>query len=135
MKCLLPKSTSDAREIECKLDLLENFKTTYMQLKAHKSKENLSFRNAILIAIVSNNNGGPSQRFIFKTIGDTRYFMGKAVMRRIHVGLTKENIWGGLLWKAWLDAMDEIDRQLILQFWEIASTISPMQKDVKRQHT
>jgi hypothetical protein len=64
MKCLLPKSTNDAREIECKLDLLESFKTTYMQLKAHKSKENLSFRNAILIAIVLNNNGGPSQRFI-----------------------------------------------------------------------
>jgi hypothetical protein len=31
--------------------------------------------------------------------------------------------------------MDEIDRQLILQFWEIASTISPMQKDVKQRHT
>jgi hypothetical protein len=135
MKCLLPNFTSDVREIERKLDLFESFKATYIQLKAHKSKENLSFKNAILIAIVSNNNGGPSQRFISKTIGGTRYFMGKVVMQRIHVDLTRENIWGGLLWKTRLDAMDEINRRLIVQFWEITSTISPIQKDVKRQHT
>jgi hypothetical protein len=109
MKCLVPEFTSDVREIECKLDLLESFKSTYMQLKAHKSKENLSFRNDILITIDSNNNGGPSQRFISKTISGTRYFMGKAIMRRIHMDLIREIFWGRLLWKTWLDAMDVID--------------------------
>jgi hypothetical protein len=83
-------------------------------LKAHKSKENLSFKNAFLTVVVSNNNGGPSQRFISKTIGGTKYLMGKVVMQKIHVDLIGENIWGGLSWKMRLDVTDEIDHQLIL---------------------
>jgi len=27
--------------------------------------------------------------------------MGKAIMQKIHVDLTGENIWGGLPWKTW----------------------------------
>jgi len=60
MRCLLPKFAKDVRKTERKLALLEILKATYMQLKAHKSKENLSFRNALLTFIVSNNSGGPS---------------------------------------------------------------------------
>lgn len=30
VRCLLPKFTSDARKIECKLALFESFKATYM---------------------------------------------------------------------------------------------------------
>ncbi len=99
VRCLLPKFVKDLNEIECKLALLESLKAAYMQLKVHKSKENVSFRNALLIVVVSNNSGRPSQRFISRTIGGTKYLMGKAIMRRIHVDLTRENIWGGFPWK------------------------------------
>ncbi len=85
-----------------------------MQLKVHKSKENLSFRNVIITIVVSNNIGGPSQRFISKTIGGTRYLMGKVVMQRIHVDLIGENIWGRLPWKMWSNAMDETNYSLLL---------------------
>lgn len=57
--------------------------------------------------------------------------MGKAIMGRIYVDLIRENIWGRLLWKTRSNVMDEIDRQLILHFWETTSTISPIRMDVK----
>jgi hypothetical protein len=64
-------------------------------LTAHKSKENLPFKNALLTKIASN-GAGPSQHFISRTIGGTRYLLGKVVMRRMHVDVTGDNIWGGL---------------------------------------
>ncbi len=47
---------------------------------------------------------------------------------------TKDNIWGGLPWKCWLDALAEGDHQLVLDFWNITMTISPIRKDVKHRH-
>jgi hypothetical protein len=101
VKCLLPKFGRDVKETKCKLALLKSLKAAYMQLKVHKSKENLSFIYALLTVVVSNNSGGPSQHFISKIINGTKYLMGKAVMRKIHVDLTRKNIWGGFPWKTW----------------------------------
>jgi hypothetical protein len=64
-------------------------------LVAYKSKENLPFKNALLTTIASN-GVRPSQHFISRTIGGTRYLLGKVVMRRIHVDVTGDNTWGGL---------------------------------------
>jgi hypothetical protein len=41
---------------------------------------------------------------------------------------------GGLQHKQHYDALNEADHQLVLNFWNIATTISPIQKDVKQQH-
>jgi hypothetical protein len=39
----------------------------------------------------------PSQHFISKAIGCTKYILGKVVFQRIHdVDFKGENIWGGL---------------------------------------
>ncbi len=44
-----------------------------------------------------------------------------------------ENIWGGLPHKQHFDALNETDHQLVLDFWNTTTTISPIQKHVKRQ--
>jgi hypothetical protein len=92
---LIPQFVKDASDIERKLGLLENLKITYAQLVTQKSKENLSYKNTFLITMVSN-EVGPFQRYISKTIGGSKYLLSKAVTCRIHVGLTRDNIWRGL---------------------------------------
>jgi len=52
-----------AREIEQKLSLLESMKDAYAQLVAQKKKDNLPYRNVLLIAVVSHQSG-PSQHYI-----------------------------------------------------------------------
>jgi len=51
---LLPQFVKDASDIESKLGLLESLKIAYAQLVAQKSKENLSYRNTLLITMVLN---------------------------------------------------------------------------------
>jgi hypothetical protein len=46
-----------------------------------------------------------------------------------------ENIWGGLPRKQCCDLFDEKDHDLILRWWNVATTISPIAKDVKRRQT
>jgi hypothetical protein len=84
-----------AREIEQKLSLLESMKDAYAQLVAQKKKDNLPYRNVLLIAVVSHQSG-PSQHYIYRTIGGSRYLLSKAITRKIHVDLIGDNIWGGL---------------------------------------
>jgi hypothetical protein len=53
-------------------------KDAYAQLVAQKTKDNLLYRSALLIAMVSN-QVGPFQHYIFKMIGSTRYLLSKAI--------------------------------------------------------
>ncbi len=68
----------------------------------------MHFKNALLIIIVSN-GVSPFQHFISRTIGGTKYLLGKTVMRRMHVDVTRDDTWGGLPQKKRLDALDEGD--------------------------
>jgi hypothetical protein len=108
---LLPQFVKDASDIKHKLGLFENLKIAYAQLVAQKSKENLSYRNTLLTIVVSN-EVGPSQRYISKTIGGSRYLLSKAVTHRIHVGFIGDNIWGGLPQKWCSNIVGEIDHEL-----------------------
>ncbi len=130
---LLPQFVKDTSDIKDKLSLLENLKIAYAQLVAQKSKENLSYRNTLLITVVSN-EVGPSQRYISRTIGGSRYLLSKAVTYRIHVGLIGDNIWGGLPQKQCSNIVGEIDHELILNFCDTSTTISPNRKDLKWWH-
>jgi len=130
---LLPQFVKDANDIKHKLSLLENLKIAYAQLVAQKSKENLSYRNTFFTIVVSN-EVGPSQCYIFKTIGGSRYLLSKAVTHRIHVGLIGDNIWGGLPQKWCSNIAGEVDHELILNFCDTSTTISPNCKDLKWRH-
>jgi hypothetical protein len=92
---LLPQFVKDVNDIKRKLCLLRNLKIAYAQLVAQKSKENLSYKNTLLIIVVSN-EVGPSQHYISKTISGSRYLLSKVVTYKIHVGLIGDNIWGRL---------------------------------------
>ncbi len=59
VKCLLQKLVRDARDVEHKLSILNSLKATYVQLVAHKSKDNMPYRNALL-KVVASNQVGPS---------------------------------------------------------------------------
>jgi hypothetical protein len=59
VKCLLLEHARNARDVEYKLSLHESLKVAYAQLVTYKSKENKSYRNAVLTTIVLN-QGGPS---------------------------------------------------------------------------
>jgi hypothetical protein len=59
VKCLLLKHVKNSTDVEYKLSLLESLKVAYVQLVTHKSKENKSYKNVLLIVVVSN-QGGPS---------------------------------------------------------------------------
>jgi hypothetical protein len=52
----------------------------------------------------------------------------------VHVDETNENLWGGLFWKCRCDMISEGDWEVVLKWWETSTTISPIQKDVKRKH-
>jgi hypothetical protein len=93
----------------------------------------LLIQNSLLTTVASN-QVGTSQWFISKTLSSTRYLLGKAITRRLHVNLTKENFWGGLPWKCHSNVLGEGDLQLVLNFWDITTTISPIKKDVKCHH-
>jgi hypothetical protein len=129
---LLPKFARNARNTEQKSCLVESLKFAYAQLASNKSKENLPVKNALLTIAVSNQIG-PSQRFISKAIGGTKYLLGKVVSRRIHGDLMGENIWGGLPQKRRSNVLDETHCQKVLDFWDTPTTISPIAKDVKRR--
>jgi hypothetical protein len=88
---LLPDFTKGIANIKCKLALLKDLKTMYAQVVAQKPKENLPYRNAFLTAMVSY-EAGPSQQYIFKTIGGSRYLLSKAIPHGVHVTLIGENI-------------------------------------------
>jgi hypothetical protein len=64
-------------------------------LTTYKSKESLHFKNALSIVIASN-GASHFQHFIFRTIGGTKYLLGKVVMKRMHVDVIGDNTWGGL---------------------------------------
>jgi len=127
---LLLDFTKGIVNIECKLAFLENLKTMYVQFVTQKSKENLPYTNAFLTAVVSN-EVGPSQRYICKIFGGSRYLLSKAITRKVHVNLIEENIWGRLPWKWCSNVVAKGDHELILKFWDIATTISTNQKDMK----
>jgi hypothetical protein len=57
VKCLLPEHARNARDVEYKLGLLESLKAAYAQLVTQKSKENRSYKNALLTIVVSNQVG------------------------------------------------------------------------------
>jgi hypothetical protein len=58
VKCLLPEHVRNAKDVEYKLSLLESLKVAYAQLVTHESKENISYKNVLLIVV--SNQGGPS---------------------------------------------------------------------------
>jgi hypothetical protein len=130
VKGLLPKFARNSRNIEQKSCLLESLKFAYAQLASNKSKENFPIKNVLLTIVVSNQIG-PSPCFISKAIGGTKYLLGKVVFRRIHVDLIGENIWGGLPQKRRSNVLNETHCQKVLDFWDTATTISPIAKDVK----
>jgi len=66
---------------------------------------------------------GPSQRYISRTIGGSKYFLSKAITHRIHVGLIGDNVWGRLPQKRCSNIVGEIDHELILNFCDTSTTI------------
>jgi hypothetical protein len=90
------------------------------------------YRNAILSTIVFSANG-TSQNFIPKALGVTRYSLRKVRTRNVHVDEINENIWGGLPRKWHYHVIDEKDHELIMIWWDTATTISPNRKDIKRK--
>jgi hypothetical protein len=53
------------------------------------------YKNAILSTIVSSTNG-TSYNFISKALRATRYSLKKAIVKRVHVDETGEDIWGDI---------------------------------------
>ncbi len=88
---------------------------------------------SVLLSIVVSTNGKRSQNHITKTIGANRDSIQKTMVRRIHVHHIGENIWGSLPRKRQCDVVNDEDWELIMKWWETSMTISPNQKDVKRQ--
>ncbi len=60
---LLPKFVRHVKDVEQKLNLLECMEDAYAQLVVQKAKDNLPYRNVLLIAMVSHQSG-PSQPYI-----------------------------------------------------------------------
>jgi len=60
---LLPKFVRHVKDVEQKLNLLECMEDAYAQLVVQKTKDNLPYRNVLLIAMVSHQSG-PSQPYI-----------------------------------------------------------------------
>lgn len=54
---------------------------------------NRVYRNAILSSLVSSKSS-VSQSFIAKTLGASRHYVRKALVRWVHVETTRENLWG-----------------------------------------
>jgi len=73
---------------------------------ASRSNADLIYRNALLSIIVSCKNC-VSQSFILKTMGANRYFLRKAIVRRIYVGQAREIIWGKIPRKRQCDVLNE----------------------------
>jgi hypothetical protein len=94
---LLLEFARHVRNTKQKFNLLESMKDVYAQLvvQKKKKKKNLPYRNVFLTTMVSHQSG-PSQRYIYWTIGGCRYLLSKAITRKIHVDLIVDNIWGGL---------------------------------------
>jgi hypothetical protein len=54
VQALLLEFVKHGKETEKKLKLLESMKDAYAQLVAQKAKDNLPYRNALLIVMMSN---------------------------------------------------------------------------------
>ncbi len=91
VKNLLPKFQWNFRATEQKLAFFDNVRVAYAHLVSHKSRDNRHYKNALLSVIVSIETS-PSTRFIFKTIGNSRYLLSKVVTWKIHVELKRENL-------------------------------------------
>jgi hypothetical protein len=65
----------------------------------------------------------PPTYYISKTIGISKYLLSKAIPWKIHVDMIGKNIWGGFPQINVFYDLGENDRQLILEFWEMATTI------------
>ncbi len=107
-------------------------KTAYNQFITTRHNQHLINNNVLLFTIVFTNGKG-SQNHIVKKIGANRYSIQKITAKHIHVHHIAENISGGLPMKCWCDVMNDEDHELIMKWWETSMTISPNQKDVKRQ--
>jgi hypothetical protein len=92
---------------------------------ANKSTENILYRNALLLVVASQEEG-PSERFLEETLQATRHTLRKAVVRRAYIDGIGENLWGGLSRKKRSDRLSEREQQLIINFWDTATTISPI---------
>jgi hypothetical protein len=88
---LLPKFVRRVRDIEQKLILLESMEDAYAQLVVQKTKDNLPYKNVLLTTMVSHQSG-PSQHYIFRTIGGSKYLLSKVITWKIHVDLIGDNI-------------------------------------------
>jgi hypothetical protein len=101
---------------------------------ANKSSENAGYRNALLTTVASREDE-PSQRFLQKTLQASRHTLRKAILRRAYVDDTRDNFWGGLSRKRRSDSLSKEDWQVIVSFWDTATTISPIAKDILYQRT
>jgi hypothetical protein len=81
---LLPQSMQDIKSTESKLQLVGSVQQAYIHMVANKSTKNASYRNALLSAVVSREDG-PSERFLARTLQATRHTLRKAVVRRAYV--------------------------------------------------
>jgi histidyl-tRNA synthetase len=68
------ESIRHGRDTKKKLKLLESMKDAYAQLVAQKTKD-----KNVFFTIVVSNQIGPSQRYISRTIGCTKYLLSKAI--------------------------------------------------------
>ncbi len=100
---LLLEFARHVRDIEQKLNLLKSMKDAYAQRVAQKTKNNLPYRNVLLIVVVSHQSE-PFQHYISQTISGSRCLLSKAITQRIHVDFIGDNIWGRLPWKCRSDA-------------------------------
>ncbi len=128
---LFPKFQQNSKVIEQKLALFDSVRVVYARLVSYKSSDNMHYKNALLSVVVSTGIG-PFAWLIYRTISSSGYLLSKVVTQIINVELTWENIWGGLPRKQRYDVLGEGDHELILEFWNMATTISPITKDVKR---
>jgi hypothetical protein len=92
---------------------------------ANKSTENAQYKNELLSAIVSWKDG-PSKRFLAKMLQATQHTLRKVVVCQAYIDGTGENFWGGLPRKKRSDRLSEREQQLIINFWDTATTISPI---------
>jgi hypothetical protein len=94
-----------------------------VQLVAQKSRDDKPYINASLNVVVSI-EASPPTYYISKTIGISKYLLSKAILWKIHVDMIGKNIWGTFHRSMCFDDLSENDCQLILEFWEMATTIS-----------
>jgi hypothetical protein len=107
---------------------------TYTHMVANKSSDNARYRNALLSAVASREDGS-SQRFLAQTLQASRHLLWRAIVRRAYVDVTGENFWAGLPRKRRSDSLTEGHHRLIAHFWDTATTISLIKKDVLYQRT